>query len=244
VERFFLYNNGDRDTQRELLAPYVERGIVVLHEWTVFPPQTPAFDDCLAEHRTDARWIAFLDTDEFLFSPTDQSLPQVLADYEDRPAVGVGTARFGPSGHRTKPDGLVIESYVRPFGYRELPIKSIVDPTRTARCCSGHHFAYKDGRLAVDENHYPILGGIRAFNSLERLRINHYYTRSEEEYRKKLGRLQPDIAEPYSEHLWKLHTETLPSMYESSDDAILGYVAPLKEALAAFPSSLVGSGRG
>ena len=26
VERFFLYNNGDRDDQRELLAPYVEEG--------------------------------------------------------------------------------------------------------------------------------------------------------------------------------------------------------------------------
>ena len=37
VERFFLYNNGSEDDHLEVLAPYVEDGIVVLHDWPVFP---------------------------------------------------------------------------------------------------------------------------------------------------------------------------------------------------------------
>jgi hypothetical protein len=239
VERFFLYNNGDRDTQRELLAPYVEQGIVVLHEWTVFPPQTPAYNDCIERHREDARWIAFIDTDEFLFSPNDTPLVEVLADYEEWPAVGVGRANFGPSGHRTKPDGLVIESYLQPIGLKkERSIKSIVDPARTIQCWGGHHFDYGDG-LAVDENHYPIYGATREFNSFSRLRINHYYTRSEEEFREKVSRPRPDNAEAYPPEHWRVCTEQLPKMFgEVEDDAILRYIVPLQEALAAVSPSL------
>ena len=118
VERFFLYNNGDRETQRELLAPYIEEGVVVLHDWTVFPPQTPAYNHLLEEHREDARWVAVIDTDEFLFSSTGQPLPEVLADYEESPGVGVNRLTFGTSGHRTKPEGLVTENYLGSFDAR------------------------------------------------------------------------------------------------------------------------------
>ncbi len=41
-----------------------------------------AFDDCLERHRRDSRWIAFIDIDEFLFSPTGKGLPDVLAGFE------------------------------------------------------------------------------------------------------------------------------------------------------------------
>ena len=114
VERFFLYNNGDRGPQRELLAPYVEEGLVELHEWPVFPaPQMPAFQHTVDNHGDDSRWIAFIDTDEFLFSPTGRSLPEVLAGYEQHPGVGVCRAFFGPSGQTATPPGLVVESYLR-----------------------------------------------------------------------------------------------------------------------------------
>src|SRR5919198_1069368 len=33
VERFFLYNNYSEDSHREVLAPYIENDIVVLHDW-------------------------------------------------------------------------------------------------------------------------------------------------------------------------------------------------------------------
>lgn len=76
AERFFLYDNLSTDEHRSVLDPYVREGVVVVHDWPqTFPSgQVPAFADCLERHRDDARWIAFLDVDEFLFSPTDSSL--------------------------------------------------------------------------------------------------------------------------------------------------------------------------
>ena len=242
VERFFLYNNGDREAQRELLEPYVEEGVVVLHEWTVFPPQTPAYNHLLEEHREGARWVAVIDTDEFLFASTGQPLPEVLADYEAWPGVGVSRLTFGTSGHRTKPDGLVTESYLGSFDSRvHRHIKTIIDPMRTTECLGPHHFRYEDANLAVDENHYPILGATTAFTSFSRLRINHYYTRSEAEFRAKLDRLRPDNAAPYPEQIWQQFVTALQNRGDTRDETILRYVPLLKERLAATASPLIRS---
>ena len=75
VERFFLFNNRSTDDHLEVLAPYMEEGTVVWHDWPMFPGQREAYEQCLADHRHDARWIAFIDLDEFLFSPTGRSSP-------------------------------------------------------------------------------------------------------------------------------------------------------------------------
>ena len=74
MERFFLYDNGSVDGFRQVLAPYVADGIVEAHDWAE-RPQYKAYDDCLARHGAEARWIAFIDLDEFLFSPTGARCP-------------------------------------------------------------------------------------------------------------------------------------------------------------------------
>src|SRR5712664_2683081 len=70
VEKFFLYNNLSTDDHRAVLATYVDDGTVVLKDWLDKPGQASAYRDCLDQHREEARWIAFIDIDEFLFSPT------------------------------------------------------------------------------------------------------------------------------------------------------------------------------
>jgi hypothetical protein len=198
VERFFLYDNNSADEHREVLAPYVEEGSVVVHDWP-FPFLSSgaplailrAFDHCLSRHGDDSRWIAFLDVDEFLFSPTLRPVSELLVDYEACPGVGVCRLDFGTSGHLTRPDGLVIENYVQRRAYppdAEAPLKSIVDPARVVRSLGPHHFRYRDG-LAVDENKRPLDGsrGNSGLISFSQLRINHYQTRSEAELQEKLS---------------------------------------------------------
>ena len=198
VERFFLYDNGSRDHHLDVLAPYLDEGVVTRHEWRApflgrnGRPKAlfTAFEHCAGAHRGDARWIAFLDVDEFLFSPAGAPVPEVLRDFEEFPGVVVSRAEFGPSGHATKPAGLVIESYVERIAPRpddRTEYKSIVDPRRLARTLSAHSFRYTDG-LPVDEER-------RAVNPLKRmtrkpvvwsrLRVHHYFSRSEEERRRK-----------------------------------------------------------
>ena len=188
VERFFLYDNGSTDEHLEVLAPYIEEGVVVLGRWEASPlDQRAVFDHCLHEHRADARWIAFFDLDEFLFSPTGRSVRELLRGYEDWPGVAVNWAMFSHAGHPTRPPGLVIENY--PLRDREDTglVKSIVDPLRAVRCESAHWFTYEYG-FPVDENRWPLVEGQAKSTSYDLLRINHYAARSREELEEKVER--------------------------------------------------------
>lgn len=191
VERFFLYDNGSADDGRSILAPYEDEGLVVRHEWLRFPGWRSAYTNCIREHGEEARWIAIIDIDEFLFAPSDPSLPEVLRRYEAWPGIGVNRATYGTSGHKTPPPGLVIESYVRRMSERDpASIKSIVDPRRTGRMVNPHCFEYKEG-VAVDENMDEIDGWFTKSFTFDRLRINHYWTKSEEECEAKFARIRP-----------------------------------------------------
>jgi hypothetical protein len=202
VERFYLYDHESTDESRALLEPYVERSEVVVRDWPIYPGQVEAYDDCVERNREESRWIAFIDIDEFLFSPTGRPVPEILRDYEEFPAVGVNWVNFGTSGHTAKPQGLVIENFVH---YKLNPkaqrtIKSIVDPRRALAGATGHYFAYVDGAVAVDERKRPIAGPEPAFSetpSVELLRINHYTTKSEEEFLRKRGRDRGDTGARY-----------------------------------------------
>jgi hypothetical protein len=241
VERFFLYDNLSIDGHREVLGPYVDAGIVVLHDWPIsYMAQRPAYRHCLDSHRDDSRWIAFIDIDEFLFSPTGQTLPEVLRDYEEAPGVGVYWALFGTSGHRKQPEGLVTESYLhrmnpdRPgdFPYRKRKfMKVIVDPRRTERARGAHAFIYTEG-TAVDENKQPVEGGSSEQLSYERLRINHYFTKSEEEHleRKSRIRVAEGVTTPIADNpgRWRLLDEEL---NEVRDESITVYVPELRRRL-------------
>lgn len=249
AEHFFLYDNGSQDDHLELLRPYIDEGIVDVHEWPVYPGLIKAFDHCIEHHRTDSRWIAFIDNDEFLFSPTGTPVSEILRDYEDAPGVGVNRMPFGPSGHQTRPPGLVIENYVRRPKAVQTVIKSIVDPRAVERTAGAHHFLYRDGRCAVDERKRPLdptrelpeskergggkgprpNAGFTESFSAERLRINHYGTKSIEEWRRKFALPRPDSGAsrppPNPEfQAWRLDAE-------ADDQSIMQYVPALRETL-------------
>ena len=234
AERFFLYDNGSTDNHREVLAPYIEEGLVVLHDWPVRPGLVEAFDHCAREHAADARWIAFIDIDEFLFSPTGRPLPEVLARYEPWSAVGVNRVTFGTSGHEHRRPGLVLENYTRRIVLRKpvkTAMKSIVDPRRVVRGLGPHHFEYSSG-FAVDEAENPLEAQFTVTDSCDVRRVNHYFTRSAEERVAKMarpraggGELRPESIEPGKglREDRRLGVE---------DDAILRHLPALREELA------------
>jgi hypothetical protein len=198
VERFFLYDNGSTDRHGEVLAPYVDDGSAVVHDWPM-PfigdggrglALRHAFDHCLRTHREDSRWIAFLDIDEFLFSPGGDPLPRLLPDYEEYPGLCVSRAEFGTSGHRARPPGLVIESYVHRRRVKPddwAPVKSVVDPGRAIVSLGPHTFHYRSG-APVDEQGRPVdqldQRGVKPV-AWSRFRIHHYWSKSQEELERK-----------------------------------------------------------
>jgi hypothetical protein len=247
VERFFLYNNLSEDDHRDVLAPYVREGLVLVHEWPHYPAQLQAYDDCLKAHRHDSRWIAFIDLDEFLFSSTLEPVPAILRDYEKHPGVVVNWVMFGTSGHVTKPPGLVIENYLRRKDYSnvmEEHVKCVVDPVRTTGPgVSAHWFRYQEG-YAVNEEYRPQDQMPFSFapTAFSRLRVNHYARKSEEEYQRKIGRGMAHSGELKRKppETYEQRNRVLNAVY---DDAITAYLPALREALARLDTTAGGEDR-
>jgi hypothetical protein len=141
-----------------------------------------AYNECLTTYRHHARWIAFIDIDEFLYGKEDDSLLNVLSQYEQFPAVAVNWLMFSASGHILKPAGLVIENYTRCQIAGNKHVRLIVNPLKTERMVSAHEAIFHDGNYAVNELKIEVRGPFSLPSSIACLRINHYWTKSVEEF--------------------------------------------------------------
>ena len=191
VSHFWLYNNLSKDAYQTYLRPYIDSGLVELIPWPIDYRSEPewasvqegAYRDCLQRSRKVARWCAFLDTDEFLFSPTGETVAHILKEFREFSGVCAHWRMYGTSHVEKIPDGLGVLNtllYRAPddFGPHRL-FKSIVQPRKVAGTLGAHMFSYKRGYAVDDQKHrHPGLAVQEIGGSL--LRINHYWTRDEE----------------------------------------------------------------
>lgn len=149
-----------------------------------------AFNDCLKNHGKLFKWIAFFDTDEFIVLKKDNSIKDLLKRYEHFGGLGVQWRCFGSSGLIKKPKS-VIESYVHATAITQgdnKHIKTIVQPRYTIGARSPHHFTYEPGKYCVNENNKYIKGPFNTPYTYKFIQMNHYVTRSREDFELKRKR--------------------------------------------------------
>ncbi len=199
ISHIYLYDNGSTDRTAEYVRPYEEEGYVTV---TYFPGrgvQTAAYNDALKKYGKDCRYMAFIDADEFLFSvKPDRKLPEVVEEImkENPKACGlaVNWAMFGSAGFKECPkSGGVLSNYVYRAGPGERGtdcVKTIVRPETVYRYNHPHYPEYMLGGFSVDENGRRAEGWRNPGPEPVRIRVNHYFTKSEEEWieRRKLGK--------------------------------------------------------
>ena len=238
-ERFLLYDNFSTDQHLEVLAPYIADGTVVQHQWHVEPGQPAAYRDVLERHCEDTVWLGILDIDEFLFSPTGEKVSDILREFEEFPGVAVNCISFGNAGHMTRQPGLAIENYLMRCEVdkpRNRIIKSIVRPPEVEDIGSDpHYFRYREGKRAVTERKEPLKGSLTDAVSVERLRVNHYLTRSQEEREQKIAGSNAWLGGPRDLPKAKERDKMLNA---EEDTVILRYAPALREAmgLSAVPA--------
>jgi hypothetical protein len=198
VERFYLYQNRSEDDWQAVVGPYIERGVVLLTDWPNLPPcQMQAYQSCIDEHKGQQISVAFLDCDEFLFSPCRATVPEALSQVRpDWGAVGVNWMCFGASGRELQTGEPVIERFtLRPaddFG-PNVHIKSIVRMDRVESAGPDpHHFRVGCGTFA--ESGERVAGPFTSKPSHRLLRINHYVSKSRQEYLRRIARGKADMA--------------------------------------------------
>jgi glycosyltransferase involved in cell wall biosynthesis len=255
VEHFYLYDNGSTDETHEVLAPYVDQGVATLIDFPGPVVQLAAYNHCASTFRDEAEWIAFMDADEFFFAPGGGDLRDALREFEGYGGVHVNYANYGTSGHETRPGGPLIEAYTLrarddaavpyphllkapgldpadPGSYHALNahVSSVIRPDRVERCVSPHYWRYRPGWFAVTENHERHEGPITARVSMSKLRMNHYWTKSVEECRRKFER---GLADQERRRVWPeefLRRNTV--LNDVADHEILVHADRLRTVLA------------
>lgn len=191
VEKFYIYDNESADGTKEVLAPYIESGVV---EYTFFPGQKrqlAAYDDCFERHRTEARWIAVIDLDEFIVPVKDETIPAFLHRMEAFSSVEINWLVYGSGGAKKREAGGVMErfrSHSLPEHRLNTHVKSIVDPRRVCTMTGCHEAARLSGHSA--DSHGEVLKkGFRDRRPQQDvIRINHYAVKSYEEFLSKRAR--------------------------------------------------------
>ncbi len=184
AQKFYLYNNFSTDNYKELLEPYIQSGVVQLFEWPYensgLKAQITAFNNTLSVARDEARWVAFLDLDEFLFPVQKYSMQDFLKDYDEYAQVSVNWVFFGTSDVAAiLPQELMTESLRRSYAKGNKHVKNIVQPSKVVHFISPHVAREKPGFLQVNADKVTFHGPFSPYIAIDKVRINHYWVRDE-----------------------------------------------------------------
>ena len=207
IRHFFIYDNGSTDRTLDILSDLLARTELTVIPWIfglkdvrndqLLNSQVVAFAHAIRNFGSDFRWMAFIDTDEFLLPKTGRTVEEALKGASDFPNISLPWHMFGTSGHVRRPDGPVLLNYTMRASDPMSRLKNasnfkcIVDPCAVSEV-SVHHFKtieYGDTTsndagmtFSLKERKKP------EFYSNKFLQLNHYYTKSREELEKKLSR--------------------------------------------------------
>lgn len=243
VNKFYIYNHGDDAQQKHILLKLSEKLPGIIHAQQVGAidrPQIAAYQHAWAHHKNDVDAMAFIDGDEFLFSPGKNLTDEVARLFEQhRPcsALGVYWTIYGSSGHYQDPQGLIIENFTRHARPDFVPnrhIKTILRGGSEAVIEHSHLFHTEHG--TVDELGRTVTSPwMRDWEpSSDSLRLNHYTVQSYEFFlNKKKNSGQADLLQA--------HAFARPDSWfeeydrnECDDGVIYNYITKTKIQLAAL----------
>lgn len=199
VQRFYLYDNVSSDNSTDLIKSYIDDGTVVYHFIPGKCMQLPVYRDAVYRYKDETNWMAIIDLDEYIVPVKNDNLSDFLNDYENYAGVGINWLVFDSNNHVKRPNNLVIEAYTTVDNNLQCDInhhiKSIVNPREVAYILNPHFCLFKKHKLTVDDNfvpidshHFSIKNSVLTQKvSIDKIRINHYHTKSQEDWYRKVN---------------------------------------------------------
>lgn len=197
VDHMLIYDDESVDNLQSVLESHIIEGFVTLIPWPRFVSnrnnQFLAYQHALALMRGKCTWLAMIDADEFLFAPESGDLKDELRRLERYPAVGVFSRTFGTSKIKEVPGNALVTQtfrysapgdYIKNCTHRTIAKPEHVLAVRSANSCVLRDTPY----LGWDERGVPISRTGETGHTSIRLRINHYFTRAQQDLEQKIAR--------------------------------------------------------
>lgn len=192
VDRIYLYDNGSTDDTKQVLDKYIKEGFVVYIDFKGDIKQLKAYRHAIKNFGHNSFWMAFIDIDEFLTPVNFDNIKLTLKEFEKFPALVVNWVVYDGNDHETRPEGPVIENYTRIHetpSDDDLIVKTIAQPKEIFFTdVTPHTFLLKRNQKAVTENKEENNSPRTKTHSIKKIRLNHYCSKSLEEYEIKANR--------------------------------------------------------
>lgn len=197
VEHFYMYNNNSTDRYKEILEPYIVKGLVTLIDWPMTQEQQmPAYNDCYNRFKDETNWIAYIDLDEYLCPFYDTDIKTWIKKFQNYPSVYIYWKMFGTSGivHHDK-NKLITEQYFNSWEQYYDIGKSIVNTDFEVYKFEKKYTHTIFGAVNLLNFTFPIppinefknyvlleISRTAIFNNKFTIQLNHYYSKSFDEY--------------------------------------------------------------
>lgn len=236
IEYFVIFDHNSTDGSREKLRPYEKAGLL---EWRDLKidrfttwQQAKAYNTIIPEFRHKAKWIWFLDTDEFLVPTQVTHISEITGKLENDHTIGgiaVNWLFFGTAHVEDLSSGKWhIEELTRraPLDWKQhSEVKCGIRPEATPGFFENPHttFFYKNRRMVYADG--TDFNG--RYISHDILKIHHYWHRTEKFYREvKLPRRMQLMGTIYGPKGRALHHEMRNRVV---DESILRFIPRMKE---------------
>jgi hypothetical protein len=199
VDHFVLYDNGSKDDTAALIRGSKFAADVTLIDWPQRAGQLPAYADFIAHHARRFTWAAIIDIDEFIHPLETETIRPLLPRYDRFSAVLLHWMMFGASGHKARPDGLVIHNYTHRVPLDDgvnCHVKSLLR-TRDLRGIQTTPHIFATSGDCCNARGEPVLPyALQEKVCADVMVVNHYFTKSEEDWQAKVRRGKADEVAP------------------------------------------------
>ncbi len=187
VEHFYLYDNQSEDGTKEKLAPYIQNGLVTVIDWPSNfgnGGQVLALNHAIGLFSKESRWMAHIDIDEFIFPEKDNNLAQTLERLENFDCIMIKWRCFGPATQISSNYSSVLKTFTMMADLGLATESMHYELTRTKAI-------FKPQKVSVTKVHGCITNEKSTIYDEHGILLNHYITRSREEFEIKIMRAHP-----------------------------------------------------
>jgi hypothetical protein len=195
----YIYDNSLTNSLKNKKS----NNVTVIH----FPGSTKqleAYNLCIVQYKNKHNWCAFIDCDEFIVLKKHTDIISFLNYFDKYNSIALNWLMFGTSNEKVYRDEPVTSRFRYCARKTNEHFKCICKLSSITMFINPH----RPLELIYDTNGQPILDSVNYNGTLDIACIHHYYTKSEEEFLKKINRGRADISEKRStEELLDIHSK-------------------------------------